>query len=456
MNIYIHFEILVREFDSKLLLALLAASKGHDVIISDISGIEKGLKTGFLKPGIFHTKSLTPTKKKLNRHKKLFDKGFVISSIDEEAGIDIKGYEQFSKTRYSEKMIELASIIFAWGIDDYEVLRRKYPKYKKKFFKTGSPRVDMWKPLFSDFWKSLVKVPKKPYLLISSNMGWANNEKSFYKLVQQSKNAGYYIRDSNLIKEHFGRTSEHYLTTASFIRAIKYLSKYNNGYDIVLRPHPSESIEAWKLYLEDIPNVHVIREDSISAWVNNAFAVMHNGCTTAIETTISNKPLLTYIPFKQNYSDNLPNELGNIIKSPQELLKKANKLFNSKIKNNQKEKNFTVPNFISDKILIDEKELAAEKIVKIWEKFANDRLSESSNLLAFKLYLKINNIKQTMFKLIKKIFLKENISTENQKIPPLKRKKIINRIDRIKKILFIEDKFECKMLSNRTILIKKI
>ena len=32
MNIYIHVEISVRELDSKLLLATLAASKGHQVI----------------------------------------------------------------------------------------------------------------------------------------------------------------------------------------------------------------------------------------------------------------------------------------------------------------------------------------------------------------------------------------------------------------------------------------
>ena len=39
MNIYIHVEISVRELDSKLLLATIAASKGHQVIISDIETI---------------------------------------------------------------------------------------------------------------------------------------------------------------------------------------------------------------------------------------------------------------------------------------------------------------------------------------------------------------------------------------------------------------------------------
>ena len=42
MNIYLHVEISMRELDSKLLLGVIAASRGHQVLISDISEIERG------------------------------------------------------------------------------------------------------------------------------------------------------------------------------------------------------------------------------------------------------------------------------------------------------------------------------------------------------------------------------------------------------------------------------
>ena len=42
MNIYLHVEISARELDSKLLLATIAASRGHHVIVSDLTGIIKG------------------------------------------------------------------------------------------------------------------------------------------------------------------------------------------------------------------------------------------------------------------------------------------------------------------------------------------------------------------------------------------------------------------------------
>ena len=75
MNIYIHLEISARELDSKLLLAVLAAARGHKVLISDIIGFNIGLNTGLLKPGIFHTKSVTPSKTKIFKHQKIIDKG---------------------------------------------------------------------------------------------------------------------------------------------------------------------------------------------------------------------------------------------------------------------------------------------------------------------------------------------------------------------------------------------
>ena len=84
-----------------------------------------------------------------------------------------------------------------------------------------------------------------------------------------------------------GRAAEDFKKILAYIDAIKYLSVHNNGYDIVLRPHPAEDLETWKILLKNIPNVHVLRDGPINAWVNSSFAVMHNSCTTALEATVS-------------------------------------------------------------------------------------------------------------------------------------------------------------------------
>ena len=145
MNIYINLEIDTRELDSKILLAVLAADRGHQVIVSDLSGIERGFRTKFLSPGIFHTKSLTPGKRKLEYHQKIIDKGSLITSIDEEGGLVNHGYENFAKRRYSNHSIGMSSAIFGWGEEDVETLKKIYPKHSSKIHLTGSPRADFWK-----------------------------------------------------------------------------------------------------------------------------------------------------------------------------------------------------------------------------------------------------------------------------------------------------------------------
>ena len=455
MNIYLSIEIVVRELDSKLLLGVLAAAKGHNVIVSDLESIEKGINKGVLAPGIFHTKSLTPAASKITRHKIMVDKGFKISSIDEEGGLDIHGYDEFSKTRYSEQTIKQASAIFGWGSEDVDTLKQLYPKFTSKIYKTGSPRADLWKSYFSQYWDVPKSLPNKPFLLISSNMGLINNRQSFYELVKIKKNSGYFERDSKLFKEDFSRAAEESLKIAEFIEAIQFLSTNNKGYGIVLRPHPLENVEAWKFYLEGIPNVHVIREGTINAWVNNAFAVMHNGCTTAFEASVSNKPVITYAPLKLKNIDNPPNEIGYLVKSTEELLEKVNSIFDN-MKSNDKKKLETKNNEkISKKIYLDINELAAEKMVKIWENIADESLNHPFEIKKFQWLLNYIKFRKFISKLSRKLFPgKFGHFKQNNKFPLLERNDVYERVNRLQHILGIKG-LKCKLLSDRTILIKR-
>ena len=174
-----------------------------------------------------------------------------------------------------------------------------------------------------------------------------------------------------------------------------------------------KDIEAWKILLKGIPNVHVLRDGSINSWVNSSFAIMHNCCTTALEATVSNRPVVTYIPFDQEYSPQLSNELGHRVVSLEELLSKVNNIFESSKSNDQKKNEIILPDIISKKILFDNNELAAEKIVKIWEKIAKDNLTQSSNLNKFRRILNYDNYKKSLknfFKNLFKVFAKKTIS----------------------------------------------
>jgi surface carbohydrate biosynthesis protein len=460
MNIYIQVEISSRELDSKLLLATLAAAKGHQVIVSSGKEILSGIEKGILPPGIFHTKSLTPGINKINRHQFIIDSGSMITSIDEEGGLIDHGYDTFARLRYSEKTIAQSSAVFCWGSEDEEALKRIYSNYSSKIYKTGSPRVDTWSSKLSDYWDPPQNIPKKPFLLISSNVPFANsnhNVKPLHKRLKQLGKSGYLNLDpEGIIKGEILGPAEEFRRLMSFINAIKYLSNHKNGYDIVLRPHPHENIESWKILLEDLTGVHVIKEDSITAWVNKAFAVMHNSCTTALEATISGKPVVTYAPFKMDYPRELANQLGYRINSLEELSIKLNELFNSYQPLNKKKVFEKIPEILSKKIYIDNYELSADKMIKVWESIDNNNLSHSINWTKFQFLLQFLKLKEITGKIFRKLFLfRLQPNNENFKFPPLDKNDVYNRITRIKKVLCIDEKLYFKLLSERTILIKK-
>ena len=200
MNIYLHVEISDRELDSKLLLAVLAASKGNEVLVSSIGYLFNGINTNVLAPGIYHTKSLTPSQNKINRHQKIINQGFKITSIDEEAGIDQDDYGEFAIDRYSELSIGQASAVFGWGSNDTDTLKKIYSKNSQKIYKTGSPRSDLWKSFFLDYWKDPKEMPKKPFLLFSSNILVTDNT-PFHELINFHANAGYFQRNPKLFKK---------------------------------------------------------------------------------------------------------------------------------------------------------------------------------------------------------------------------------------------------------------
>ena len=455
MNIYIDVEISSRELDSGILLAILAASKGHKVLISRLSEILLGFKSGILSPGIFHTTNLAPTKQKILRHQNIINNGSIITSIDEEGGLIDHGYDKFAKIRYSDQTLEQSAAVFSWGSEDYEALRKIYNKHSNKIHITGSARADLWKSRFYEYWGTPKKIPKKPYLLVSSNMFSITNITPFHKYFKYLKQAGYFQRDPDRFFNQFKQVAEDSRKTGAFVEAIIYLANKSNGFDIVLRPHPTENIEAWKIFLEDIPNVHVIQNDSITPWVNNAFAVMHNGCTTAIETTVSGKPVVTYIPFHEEYSREIPNKLGHQTETLEELSKTVNTLFNNFQINNQIEIK-KIPDLISKKIFFDKDELAAEKIVRIWESLDNKKLSKTINWIKFYWLLKISDFRIFGGKLKRKLFPSRfGPFREIHKFPILKKNDIHKRVNKMCKILGIEEKIECNLLSNRTILIKK-
>ena len=214
--------------------------------------------------------------------------------------------------------------------------------------------------------------------------------------------------------------------------------------------------------LRGIPNVYVENSGPINNWIHNSFAVIHHGCTTAVETCLSQKPLITYVPneLKSHYLQNeFSNELGFKIKSKNELLKKINFLFEKNKNKYFKTNSHKLSSKISKKIFIDKHELASEKIVKIWEKITLNKNFIPTNLKTLKFFFLKMKINQIIGNILKKLsplkYGHLGSSNVNYKFQNLDFNEINSRVEKLQKILKIEKNLECKLISKRAILIRQ-
>ena len=131
--IYITIEVTAREYYPKLLLSYLAAKKGYTVVLGDIS---KFFSYNYNYKGIFHYKDIAPSLWGLPLFEKLKKRGFKITSLDEEGGIENKEFDNKKsdsfKIEFSEKTFQLVDKVFTWGNFDHDSISDEYKEFKDK------------------------------------------------------------------------------------------------------------------------------------------------------------------------------------------------------------------------------------------------------------------------------------------------------------------------------------
>lgn len=304
MNIYIPIEVKARELEGRMLLALVAAERGHEVLIGRKADTITLAANGVLRPGILHDKCLTPSESKMDYVRKLAGNGHVVTSQDEESGLLEQTYEEFAVNRYSEDTVARAEKVFTWGAFERDGLTRMFPAAADKFEVTGSPRVDFWRPEFSDYF------PARPEsILIVSNFGWVVGVNPFWVKLKLMRENGYFrSREDEFRRLAF--CSWQLSLLEQFLRLIREIARAHPDRQLVIRPHPIDEIDAWRTLVGDLANVTVNREGSASGWIRNARILIHNGCTTALEAAAIGIPTLAFRPIPSRFELEYPNSVS--------------------------------------------------------------------------------------------------------------------------------------------------
>ncbi len=299
MNIYLKLEILARELEGRLLLGLVAAERGHTVLLGDVRPLLDPRVR--VPPGVYHDKSLTPKPSKLALFERLRSAGIAVTSQDEEHGLldEYGTYADFASMRFSDASLAHAAAAFMWGPHDERELRGLHRAHEAHIVATGSPRADLWRPSFTDFHRT-ADLPgidsSRPFVLFAGYASMVLDRNPFATRVADQRPTYFDGADDPKEWRFYANCATEVAYLGHLVRAIRHASVRHPQAQLVVRPHPVEADGAWESLLGPLPNVIVDRRGSLGGWLRSASVVVHNGSTVGLEAAASGVPIISYQP----------------------------------------------------------------------------------------------------------------------------------------------------------------
>jgi surface carbohydrate biosynthesis protein len=304
-TLIIPVESQVRELDAKLLLACVAAERGFPVVIGSRAFVHHAMAS--FPKGLYVAKSM---RKMSDRMFDIIPKlGHEIVAWDEEGLVRFPDRFYYQR-RLSAKALRSVKILFAWGLDDARAFRAFEGYHGCPIHVTGNPRVDLMRPELRGLFDTEVEGIRARYgdfILVNTNFSGLNH---FHDGLSELK---WNLEPKDgVVKDPFmaGRAAFRNTILDHFKDLIPVLSKGFSDHRIVVRPHPSENHLLWKEVAQGLGNVEVVNEGNVYPWVIASKALVHNGCTTAVEAAILGTPAVAFQPITdETYDMVLPNSL---------------------------------------------------------------------------------------------------------------------------------------------------
>ena len=305
----------VRELDAKLLLACVAAERGFPVVLGSRALVHHRVSS--IPRGVYLAKSLRRLSDKMFD---ILDKlGHDIVAWDEEALVRLRDDNYYYGRRLSPKTLRLSSALFAWGPEN-EAVFRGYPGYDgTPIYVTGNPRTDMMRPELCGYYAEDIEQIHKRYdrfILVNTNFGGDNH---FLRAFRVDQPAG---RPKNAFEA--GLAARRTAQFQSFQQMLPALSRSLPDHTILIRPHPTEDHEFWRALAKDLPNTRVAGDGNVVPWLMACEALIHVGCTTAVEAAVIGRPAIAYQgTLSETFDPPLPYALSHHASSLDELLEKT-------------------------------------------------------------------------------------------------------------------------------------
>ena len=303
-SLYLPMEGLGRELDAKLLLALVARERGWRSLLGLRSAIFE--RRSILPPGVVLANNARGAKPEMFRQLREYGHHSVV--LDEE-GL-VRQTDEIFLMKHEKQAFADVSLVLAWGEDDAELWRRSGQVEPERVAVTGNPRIDVLRRELRAFHAPEIDCIRErfgDYVLVNTNFATINH---FIPRRSTLVLAGW-ANDEQDGGQRTGFLGHKQAIFERFLSLVPKMAEAIAPLRLVVRPHPSESNEPWLDAVSGSPNASVVFEGSVVPWIAGARALVHNGCTSAVESAVIGTTVLSYRPVRSTAYDNpLPNGVG--------------------------------------------------------------------------------------------------------------------------------------------------
>ena len=283
-------ETVAREWNGRILLAVMLAQKNETTIIGNNRAIYRTLHN--FPKNVFVSHTIVPSKRRLFRIIRTL--GMKLAAWDEE-GLVWASPEFYNWRRLDAENWKMLHRFFCWGEAQAGVIRDTFPNAAEKLRITGNPRQDFYTRRYQALHEETIRAIHTEYgdfILVNSNFGSLHSPRlPFTGIEKMHEHIWQLARVSGHKEEYIAFRQRVFLSLCNLVRR---LSEVFPQKTILIRPHPSENPAAWRELAAPLPNVVVRYDHELIPWLLAADAVIHNGCTTAVETAMLGRPAIEY------------------------------------------------------------------------------------------------------------------------------------------------------------------
>ena len=337
INILLPVEAINRELDFKLFLAVSLANKNVNVIVAQHDYFNS--RTSQFKGGIYIGKNVfkslfsensAKADVDLRFYKELKRNDISVFHLDEEGAIyggGEKDWELELDARLDPDVFLESEYVFTWGSFQKQYYQRKASRFPSShIIDTGHPRFDLCKPRFRQYFQKEINEVKEKYgsyILLNTNFDMPNGliglkatfSDSNPSWVSSSKN------DVQMRSKFVNWWSFQNKMLSNFVALLNKLSVVFPEKIFVLRPHPCEDPEFYETVFSAAKNVYIDKTGAVYPWLMVADLLIHNSCTTAVESFLAETPIINYRSIRDDeYEIKLPNECGTICETEDDVI----------------------------------------------------------------------------------------------------------------------------------------